>query len=588
MKSLKHLLILIILPVFFLAAGCMDATDSSGTASEQQNASPLPGKTGVLKSVADAAAETEYNFTYNELVYIKSTGKTAGNPNENGEPATLTANVMIPVKKTEGETFPAIIFPNSWAMEEHEYIMQAMKFAKKGYIVLGYSCRGWYLSTGKVSLGGRDEVADFQAVLDYVIANTPVDKDNIAACGISYGAIQSLNALCHDTRLKTVAVLSIPSDVIRHLYSEQTPRLVWGGLLVATGTVLARMQPDLYKVYASTLTNTNIEWLKDFAYGRSPINYIQNINTRNNPVYMSHNFEDYLFNADSAIDFFNKLTVDHKRLDLNLGTHATGELTGLLGLNNYAFNNVHKWFDYWLKGIDTGIIPAEKKSAVITMQEKNNLGRTTYDTASLKKSSGEYTWPANTITESSFYLSPRGLFSNGSLQGSISTKNTTNNYWSGLLSGATAGAAIIPILEQFGVELCTNMLFLNRAESVAWESSVFSSARKIRGQSEAKLRLSLSGSKGQVIVYLYDVDKWGKAVFITHGAYTFWDAVPGNAFDVTVPILSTAYDIPAGHHLAMVIDSSDIMYGKPTLAPYTIKVHYSSSKQNILTVPFDK
>jgi len=96
-------------------------------------------------------------------------------------------------------------------------------------------------------------------------------------------------------------------------------------------------------------------------------------------------------------------------------------------------------------------------------------------------------------------MGPRGIFSNGSLQSSINKSNTTNNYWSGLLSGATAGAAVVPLLEQFGFELSTNMFLLNRAESVAWESSAFSTTKKIRGASEAKLRLSLSGSKGQVI-----------------------------------------------------------------------------------------
>jgi len=180
---------------------------------------PLPGKSGELISQAEADSRPEYSYNYNEFVYIKSQGT--------GEPATLTANVMIPVKKTDDETFPAVIFPNSWAFEEHEYIMQAAKFAKKGYIVVGYSCRGWFFSSGKVSLAGRDEVADFKTVIDWVIANTPVDTENIAACGISYGAIQSLNALCHDSRLKTAAVLSFPSDPARHLYSQETPRLIW-------------------------------------------------------------------------------------------------------------------------------------------------------------------------------------------------------------------------------------------------------------------------------------------------------------------------------------------------------------------------
>lgn len=542
---------------------------------------PVPGKTGELKSASEAAAEPEYEYTYNEFVYIDSPGAE--------EPATLAANIMVPVKKTEGETFPAIIFINSWAMEEHEYIIQAAKFAKKGYVVLGYSCRGWGLSGGKVNLAGSEDVADFKSVVDWLIDNAPVDVDNIGSCGISYGGGGSLNALCHDPRIKTVAALSVFCDVERHLFSEDTPRLIWGGFLIATGTVLARMDPQLYDVYASTLTNTNMDWVRSWVHNRSPMTYIGNINERNKPVYIAQNFSDYLFTANSVIDFFNGLTVDHKRLDLNLGTHATGEITGLLGLDNYVFNNVHSWFDYWLKGVDTGIVEDHEKSAVVTMQEKNNLGRVVYEKESLAKNTGEYKWPANSVSSSAFNLAPRGIFSNGSLKTSANTSNTTNSYWSGLLSGATAGAALVPLLEQMGLELASNMYLLNRAESIAWESPSFSAAKKIRGAAEIKLRMSLSGSKGQVVVYLYDVDQWGRAVFITHGVRTFWNAVPGAVFETTIPILATAYDIPAGHHLAAVVDSSDPMYGKPTLLPYTVKVHYgsSSAQQNVLKVPFD-
>lgn len=581
MKKIITLLIFISAMILLSLTSCVDGSGEGGEQKSAQQESPAPGISGLLKTVEEAAAEGEYSYKYNELIYINSPGT--------GEPATLTANIMIPEEKTEAQKFPAIIFPNSWAMDEHEYIMQAAKFAKKGYIVLGYSGRGWYLSSGKVSLAGRDEVEDFKAIIDWLIENTPVDINNIGACGISYGAIQSLNALCHDNRLKTVAVLSIPSDVGRHLFSENTPRLVWGGLLVATGTVLARLDPVLYKVYQSTLTNTNIPWLMDWVYERSPINYIENINVKNSPVYMSHNFSDYLFTADSVIDLFNALTVSHKRLDLNLGTHATGELTGLMGLKSYPFDNVHMWFDYWLKGIDTGIIPDYNQSAIITMQEKNNLGRVTYDSESLKKYDGSYTWPPDTVNEKAFFLGPRKFLSNGSMNTSAVNRNTTNSYWSGLLSGATAGAAVIPLLEQFGLELCTNIHLLNKAESIAWVSSSFDRKMKIRGASEVKLNLTLSGSKGQIIAYLYDVDRWGKAVFITHGAYTYWDAVPGQSMETTIPVLSTAYDLPAGHRLALVIDSSDIQYGKPTLMPYTVKVNYSSqwNKQNVITIPFE-
>ncbi|MGL4369727.1 MAG: CocE/NonD family hydrolase C-terminal non-catalytic domain-containing protein, partial [Spirochaetota bacterium] len=140
-----------------------------------------------------------------------------------------------------------------------------------------------------------------------------------------------------------------------------------------------------------------------------------------------------------------------------------------------------------------------------------------------------------------------------------------------------------------GVEVVSNVNLLNRVESIAYESDAFTSVKKIRGGSEAKISISLSQAKGQIVLYLYDVSSSGKAVYITHGVHTFWDAVPGETAELTVPIIATAYDIPAGHHLALVIDSSDPLYAKPSLIPFIAKISYSktSSKQNTLCVPFE-
>lgn len=574
MKKIQQMILMMIISVSMLTVSCMDIAGTS-----EKAASPVPGKTGVLKSAATAASD--YSYTYNELVYIQSPG--------DDNAATLAANVMIPVAKTEGETFPAIIFINSWSCEEHEYIVQAAKFAAKGYIVLSYSCRGWGVSGGKINLGGSDDIADFSTVTGWLIANTPVDAANIGVCGISLGGGGALNAICRDSRIKTAVAISAWSDLERHMWSGNTPRMIWGSILVVTGSLMGRIDTEILEIFYATLSNTNIPWLKEWCAGRSPVNYIDSINAQNKPVYIANNTEDYLFPPDTVLDFFNELTVDHKRVDLSLGTHFTGEATGLLGLNNYVFTNVHAWFDYWLLGVDTGIIPDSSKSAIVTIQEKNNLNRITYDTASLKKSDGTYQWPPDSVSENSFYMGPRGLVTNGSLKTSANTGSTTNSYWSGLLSGATAGALIFPIMEQIGVEVTTSTLLLNRAESICWESSAFTTVKKIRGASEITLNLSLSQAKGQVIVYLYDVDKYGNAVYITHGFHTFWDATAGQVMNVTIPIIATAYDIPKGHHLAVVVDSSDPLYAKPTLSPFTVKVHYysSSAKQNVLTVPFE-
>jgi len=558
----------------------MDATDSSSGYSSEQEASPVPGN-GVLRSATSTAATATYDYTYNEFVDIASQGVT--------EAVTINANVFIPVAKTEGETFPAIIFGNSWGLEEHEYTAQAIYFAKKGYVVLSFQNRGWYTANGEINLGGLDDRADFKAVVDWLIANTPVDSANIGVCGISLGGGTALNAMAHDSRIKTVVGISAWTDLGRHMWSEDTPRAVWGLIIVGSGMLLGNISDDITAIWNATLTNTNIPWLKEWCALRSPITFVEEINKKNRPIYIANAMEDYLFMPDTVLDFFNALTVDHKRVDLSLGTHFTPEATGIIGLDNYVFTNVRNWFDYWLKGIDTGIISDQGGTAVVTMQLKNSLARVEYNAASLKKSDGEYTWPPSSVSSQTFYCGPRTLITNGSLKTTVNTKATTNDFYSGLLSGASAGTLLFPLLEQLGVAVTTNVNLLNRIESITWESPAFTTVKKIRGGAEAKLRLSLNKKAGQVIIYLYDVDKWGTATFITHGFHTFWNATPGQVMDVTVPIISTAYNIPSGHHLAMVIDSSDPLYAKPTLDPFKVNFHYgvSSAEQITLKVPFE-
>ena len=140
---------------------------------------------------------------------------------------------------------------NSWALEEHEYYAQAYHFAKKGYVVLSYSQRGWGLSGGKASLSGPWDYADFSHVVDWAIANLPIEAENIGVSGISLGGGASLHAISHDSRVKTCAAISSYMDMYRSMYSEDTPRLFWGMILCGTASILAKADPNIYKVWNS-------------------------------------------------------------------------------------------------------------------------------------------------------------------------------------------------------------------------------------------------------------------------------------------------------------------------------------------------
>jgi len=336
--------------------------------------------------------------------------------------------------------------------------------------------------------------------------------------------------------------------------------------------------------------------------GRSPSDYVGELNRMNKPVYIATQFEDHMFQPDTAIDYFNALTVDHKRLDLCLGTHFSGEMLGMFGLENYTYGNVDKWFDYWLKGIDTGIIPDKTKSAVITMEEKNNQTRSVYDMDDLTVVDGNYRWPIKNLARETFYCEPKGTITNGRLSSEPGTEKGVNAIYSStltytvdaILQQSQAGGMLGPILEQFDMPVIRHLSTFDRATTIIYESPVFTETKKIRGTAHATLRMSLSRSNGQVVMYLYDVNENGYATFITHGFRTFYDweftslglSKIKNVQDI--PFVATSYDIPAGHHLALVIDTGDLNYIRPDGLPFILALHHGTYGQSSLTLPYEE
>jgi hypothetical protein len=61
---------------------------------------------------------------------------------------------------------------------------------------------------------------------------------------------------------------------------------------------------------------------------------------------------------------------------------------------------------------------------------------------------------------------------------------------------------------------------------------------------------------------------------VTHVAYTIRGAVAGQACTVDTDFPATAYDVPSGHRLSLVIDTVDPLYGDRA-APFT-SVKFSS------------
>ncbi|WP_246846849.1 CocE/NonD family hydrolase [Leptospira barantonii] len=561
--------------LFLLYLNCGDGNGNSSKENIAALAALLPGASqnvlntnapastfqqGITSEQINAAFQAENNgsFTFNDSITVRSADGTV-----------LAANLFQPKNLVSGQKYPAVIFVNSWALNEYEYLVPAAKLAKKGYIVLSYSTRGFGVSGGLINTAGLKDRADLTAIVDWLLANTQADVANIGISGISYGAGISLIGVSFEPRIKTAVAMSGWGDLKRSLYGNDTPRLVWGLILVGAGYFTGKMDPVIAENFGKLLSHTDIAGVTTWAAERSPASLASQLNASGKPVYISSNFEDFLFNPNQMLDYFASLTVP-KKLDLNEGIHATAEVGGILGLSNPVWTNAYDWFDYWLKGIDNGIMNKPQ----VTFQKRFNGDRVTLPS-----------WPSPTVSEKTYYLKPRTLFADGK----ISTTQNTNNSNTGILSGAdTIATTGIPLLSDIlashlEVPVTASLDWLSRINGIVYESDATSSVLKIRGKIFWKGQVSSSLGKANVNVYFYDVAKNGVGKLITHGTASIY-ASAYETVDLTIDLNAVAYDVPAGNKIAIAIDTFDPQYAVPTALVYGLDVKHNPNKQSTLSI----
>lgn len=486
----------------------------------------------------------------------------------------LAANLFIP-KNTELAPFPAIIFINSWSLDEHEYIVQAKDFAQRGYAVLSYSTRGFGCSGGVVEVASSNDISDLSRMVDYLVSRDDIDAQNIGVSGISYGGGISLIGLAHEPRIKTAVAMSTWSSLLDALYGQQTPRLFWGALLTTSGHLLGNLHPEIQQNFEDLLRNNNIDHIAQWSAERSPLTYVDAINARQAPVFLANNMGDNLFQPNSVIELFRRLQ-GPKRLELNQGTHASGEGLGLFGFENYTWSHVHSWFDYWLKGeknVDHGASKVSLLTDIKYIREEYDVLPEFNSAATLQ----------------TYYLKPRTLLRRGELAvtPSHASGGGDNVIYSGIDSGASTGIpALSAILDgHFRLPVTLPLGLLNRVNGIAFQSDRLTEEMRIRGIPQIQLNLQSTSENFMLIGYLYDVNPWGVASLITHGPVSVHGHPRNQLVEVDMALSATAYDVAEGHSLALVFDTVDLLYDVPTFLPYALTFDFDGDAAMTLRFP---
>jgi pimeloyl-ACP methyl ester carboxylesterase len=443
----------------------------------------------------------------------------------------LDTRLYLPETKKFPGLRPTIIFASSWALDKYEYEVQARRFADDGFLVLSYTPRGFGRSDGVISGAGPNDQNDVSVLIDWLEANTSVDISNLAMAGISYGGGLALLSATREPRLKTVVSMSGWADLAESLYSNNTMHDDWIRILLVSGEVTGRMDPQIRQHIENVKRGEGIEEFRQWSFERSSLLHMDLINSRKIPIFVTSNYDDELFSSNQMAMFYDKIEGPKKML-LTKGIHFSSELTGLVGLKSAVWSKVHQWIKHWLVQPDPEITFGYELTAGSGQEFYPDLP----EARALKAL--EFS-PINEV------------------------KNEKVTFNRALDSAANPG--IVPVVSSalhahLDLDTIQVMKIINQKYGAVYETKVVEGKEiKLRGLPKVSFTVAPHEGPMTLVAYLYDTNLFGVGTLLSHGVYSFTDSTTKEeTIDITLNSMAT--DLTAGHKLTLVIDGLDPLY----------------------------
>ncbi|MFG2750608.1 CocE/NonD family hydrolase [Streptomyces xanthophaeus] len=460
---------------------------------------------------------------------------------------------------------PVIVMPSPWTdLGWLAYAVQATLFASRGYNVLAYTTRGFAASEGQVDVAGPLDVADGSRALDHLIERSTGPVTKIGFLGDSYGSGISQLVAAHDTRVDAVVALSSWGDLGEAFYENSTRHVAAvRALLDAAGR--ARLSPQTRSVFDNVLADRDIRGTLSWAEPRSPFSHIKELNRRQVPVFFSHAWHETLFPSNQTLKMFNELT-GPKRLVLSIGDHSGPEAPGMFGLPNRIWTDAHRWFDRHLKGIDNGI-DAEGQVLNEVMWSKTLEPRPTW----------------HSVTEEVHRLHLAG--------GGELTEEPEAGWTAGVLCGVDTPATVADSVVTSGYpEIAGNPKVyptadIDRTVAAVWAAAPGRETTRLRGTPRLRVTYRAANPGSAFVAYLLDVAPDDTAHIVTHAPFTDLDSPPDSLISADIDLQATAYDVPRGHRLMLVIDARDPFYGDANLPRATLSFTSPETTPSYLDLP---
>ncbi|MBU1672409.1 MAG: CocE/NonD family hydrolase [Actinobacteria bacterium] len=486
----------------------------------------------------------------------------------------LTATVFVP--SGEGP-FPAMIMVHSWMFWRLQCDwLYAPSFARRGYVVLTYDCRGWGTSGGEVSCAAPDrELCDLEDMITWMTSpesGIPADPERIGITGVSYGGGHSFLAATRDPRIKAAAPMNGWTDLYASLVPNGCWKAVWS-IALFIGSLWAlkfNLKNDLVRWLKAVVLERNLTAVKGELEERSAIYNVDDVQC---PMFIVHSWNDDLFEPNQILRFYERLKTP-KRLYMANGLHGYDAGRGDLLVPNRIWDDARRFFDYWLKD--------EKDNGIGTEPPVK------YYTPWNKEMAEAEDWPPPGVEDVTWYL--RGehpaTINAGMLLPEPADKpepaqTLINNTVSNL---HTSGPSMLRlnVLDNLPIP---GVPFSVPGDSMAFTSPVLDAPLEIVGAPNVNLHVTSSTKECQVNALLYDVGPRGFCRLVTHCAAMRTDMVPGRVEALNVELIACAHRFKPGHRVRLVLCAADPLYVFPSLVPSFYRVFHNPTYQSSMTLP---
>lgn len=479
----------------------------------------------------------------------------------------LSAYVVIPANKS-GQKLPLLVMPASWGATAKEYGFAALELADQGYEVISYAQRGFGGSGGQADWAAQKTQSDVESVVDWALANTSVDANQIGMIGDSYGGGIALLGAEHDPRIKAVVAMSTWTDLAAGLTPNDTVDQTSLDMLINLSNSADSFDTELSTVEKSLKGGNGAPAVAMAANPvRSPITGIAALNRNQTAVMIANDAQDSIIPPNQLITFFDELT-GPKRLRLDVGDHGAAEYTGFVSqtaASTGVWNDALNWLNHYVRGINNGT----QNAAAVQLRD-----------VTTKKWFDYPNWAA-TGRASTYELDA----SNPSGTLTTAPRSWTRQLTGGAVTVADSGPTEIE--SPFYLPASTSGLAsISPTAGIVVTGSPLASSKLVSGTPAVHLTLSSTANRSTTFIYLYDVNPSGKATLMSFAPYTTSEQAAGSPTSVTVALRPIEWTVAAGDRLAVAIDTSDKRFlgSNPNGAKVTIAS--TTTSPATVTIPF--